>query len=686
MQEKSTPYADSSAHGNGDECVLFIDISNIFIEAQKYRARQLKLRVRQDPRCRIDTGKLVDLAVHGRTMTYGKLYGSEPPAVDTMWKKIREKGLDVKVFKKDFKGKEKEVDTALTADAVRYALKSQAHKQTVIIIAGDRDYCPLVKTLLEEKTDWTVELLAFDRSISKQMRDIESASFKIIKFEDLLSEHTDSCCFEVARWRTELYRIPKNRTIILCFKEPLISTEANEARKMDVNQLLRKYAEAITLISGVPCCYHMCKRSPNTDRRVCIIGYTQVHVEHGDPGIDFFRICRENKHTLDTCAEICQLYETYKTAMETDDTAVDDEIQLQNRFLGLEMEECTEGEEEKKKKKTKKKNKNTNKNKKKKKLYSPLTMDNLLSHIYDDNDSGIALTESMSQETEGESEDSDTEGFTEVKLSSEARHPIRKYSSYCPYEFSCSNGRHCDYKHTQEQVDFFKANGGKGQKGYKSKPCCSFAKGICKHGAKGVAPNCAFYHSTEEARCYMCKKSDQGLAYIGHAENDDTCPSKTSAVVDDDIRDVEAMECLNQECTDSDDINSRAEAFANIKSSSNAGKRASRFSEFCLFEFGCKWGQSCKYAHTDEQVSFFKVNGGKGQMGYKSKPCWNFQKGSCKHGPNGVAPNCAYYHSTEEARCYVCKNSNLTLKYIGHASHDDTCPLKRVVSYTCTST
>lgn len=121
------------------------------------------------------------------------------------------------------------------------------------------------------------------------------------------------------------------------------------------------------------------------------------------------------------------------------------------------------------------------------------------------------------------------------------------------------------------------------------------------------------------------------MKYIDHAENDDTCPSKTS-VVDDDIRDVEETECLNQECTDSGDTNSEAQGF--VKSSSNAGKHASRFSESCRFEFGCKWGQSCEYLHTDEQVNFFKANGGKGQMGYKSKPCWNFQKGSCKHGPN----------------------------------------------------
>lgn len=383
----------------------------------------------------------------------------------------------------------------MTADALEYAFESGAQKQTVIIIAGDRDYCPLVKKILSKKSEWNVELLAFERSISKQMREIKSVSFKIINFEDLLQEHTHSCCYVEPRWRTDVFRIPKNRAIILRFKEPLISPKANVAKKMEVNQLLRRYAVEVTHITGVPCCYHLCNWEPHAGRWVFIIGYTWVKAEPGDHGIDFFRICKANMHQLNIkCSEICQLYETYHTAMETDVTAVNDELHLQNRFAALEVEKCTD--------------------------------DDLLSHIYDDEDSGIISTESSNEEiADSEGEDSDTECFMEVKSSSEARHPIRKYSSFCPYEFSCSHGRHCDYKHTRKQVDFFKAHDGKGQKGYKSKPCRNFQTGSCKYGPKGVVPNCPYYHSTEEARCYVCKNSNLALKYIGHASHDDTCPS-----------------------------------------------------------------------------------------------------------------------------------------------------------------
>jgi len=83
MRGEST-LEESDYSGADDECVVFIDNSNIFIEGQKYYARHLNLRVPQDPRCRIDIGNLLDLAVDGKTLCYGKLYGSEPPAMKQM--------------------------------------------------------------------------------------------------------------------------------------------------------------------------------------------------------------------------------------------------------------------------------------------------------------------------------------------------------------------------------------------------------------------------------------------------------------------------------------------------------------------------------------------------------------------------------------------------------------------------
>jgi len=261
---------------------------------------------------------------------------------------------------------------------------------------------------------------------------------------------------------------------------------------MEVNRLLKQYAEEITQITGMPCCYHLCNWGPNTGRRVyMIIGRNWVKDDSGCGRIDFFRICRENKYRINTrCSEICELYEKYSTMMESEATG--DAVELENRFTVLDVEEIAEYSDE-----------------------------DILSQIYDDDDIAVNAFEGLNEantESDNSYEDSDPEGFTEVKSSSEARKSRQKYSEDCQYEFSCLKGQICEYAHTKDQVNFFKANGGRGRRGYKSKPCsCFHNKGYCDKGSK-KAPNCAYYHSKEEARCYVCKNND--MEYIGHASHD----------------------------------------------------------------------------------------------------------------------------------------------------------------------
>ena len=317
------------------ECALFIDDSGFLIEAQKYCARYLNLRVPQDPRCRLDIGKLIDLAVQGRTVCYGKLYCSEPPALDTVWKKIREHlEVDTYMYQKSSKGQEKEVDTAMTLDVYDYALtsRSQARKKTIIIVARDRDYYTLVRKILSKEYAWKIELLTFERSMSNQMRDIKSDNFEVTAVESLFKEKKfmDSCCYVSARWRIDSYHLPRHRTIILHFKEQLSSPSG----------LLKKYANEITLITGIPCFYHLHISEPYTSLRVYIIGHTWVKLESVYSNeIHFFRICEAKKHELNTkCSEISPLYERYTTMMESGE----DLLKLENRFSALATEDVAE--------------------------------------------------------------------------------------------------------------------------------------------------------------------------------------------------------------------------------------------------------------------------------------------------------------------------------------------------------
>lgn len=81
---------------NNGKVMVYIDNSNIFISTQKYSARKKKiLNGMWDNNCRIDVGKLVNEGRQGRDIIHGKLYGSEPPVLDTVWRAIREKKIQV---------------------------------------------------------------------------------------------------------------------------------------------------------------------------------------------------------------------------------------------------------------------------------------------------------------------------------------------------------------------------------------------------------------------------------------------------------------------------------------------------------------------------------------------------------------------------------------------------------------
>jgi len=208
-------------------------------------------------------------------MRYGKVYCSKTKLEDEKWvKKIRDQGLLVDASERNSKGKEKEVDTALTADAVEYVCDSPARRQTVIIISGDRDYCPILRKIFERKQDWKVEMIAFESSISNGLREIENenANFKVISLDSLLGKRADAC-YIAAGWRPELHRrgtLPN--TISLRFKETLRSPD----------ELSQQYAEAFTLITRIPCFYYVCDWEPNAGRLVYIIGWVKDESSDGN--------------------------------------------------------------------------------------------------------------------------------------------------------------------------------------------------------------------------------------------------------------------------------------------------------------------------------------------------------------------------------------------------------------------
>ena len=115
--------------------------------------KKLGLVYEYDQRCRIDVGSLMTVLAGEYTKNKAMLFCSEPPAVDSVWEKFRKQQIEVDVFRKNVKGKEKQVDNALTAEVTELVAKNHhdPNKDMIIIIGGDRDYVAAIEKALKYK-------------------------------------------------------------------------------------------------------------------------------------------------------------------------------------------------------------------------------------------------------------------------------------------------------------------------------------------------------------------------------------------------------------------------------------------------------------------------------------------------------------------------------------------------------
>ncbi|CAI4217623.1 unnamed protein product [Parascedosporium putredinis] len=108
-----------------EQCLFFVDDSNIWISAQREAARgaftgmPALLDTDVDRRLRIDLGEMLRVIRKGRSLGQLFLYGSSPPSNDSVWGAARALNFDVKIYDRSGhtpRGKEKEVDNSMAAD------------------------------------------------------------------------------------------------------------------------------------------------------------------------------------------------------------------------------------------------------------------------------------------------------------------------------------------------------------------------------------------------------------------------------------------------------------------------------------------------------------------------------------------------------------------------------------------
>ncbi|KAM5348616.1 hypothetical protein ACJ41O_008440 [Fusarium nematophilum] len=216
-------------------CMIFVDDSNVWIEAQKFAAsgkfeasgkftgRLPKLEdCDQDPRFRLNIGQLVSTISGRRSVKGAFLYGSRPPPNDAVWNSYKRFGFQVNIYNRANNGKEKQVDNSMATDISREAtklevgakyndkVKQQLDNMTFIVISGDSDMLPPITAALE--CNIPVEVWAWESGISNEYKKREGGSLRVC----YLNQIANRIFFTNTRSTRKGKKIEEDKTVVLC--------------------------------------------------------------------------------------------------------------------------------------------------------------------------------------------------------------------------------------------------------------------------------------------------------------------------------------------------------------------------------------------------------------------------------------------------------------------------------------
>ena len=186
-------------------------LSNMWIEAKKRAALKLKLKCVEDPRLRLDIGKVTDVVANGRNVAKGTLYGSEPPPIDSVWQKIRERGWKVITTERStITNREKQVDHQMVADITALVSDRSVTKGKIVIVSGDADMIPAINESIKMK--WSTEIWMWEGCISNALKKLTEEKPKFVHINTLDSS-LEEVTFTNFKFREK--DIPNSRSAIV---------------------------------------------------------------------------------------------------------------------------------------------------------------------------------------------------------------------------------------------------------------------------------------------------------------------------------------------------------------------------------------------------------------------------------------------------------------------------------------
>lgn len=154
---------------------VFWDNSNIFIGAQTVAEEKEGMAARRTIRVSFD--RLLKLATADRHLEYAIAVGSIPPELRHVWNRLETAGVGVELYERGAdSGAEQAIDQALQVHMLRKAVDFNGDPGTAVMLTGDgKGFLDGVGFHADlermQKRGWKIEVLAWDSSCNKRMRD-----------------------------------------------------------------------------------------------------------------------------------------------------------------------------------------------------------------------------------------------------------------------------------------------------------------------------------------------------------------------------------------------------------------------------------------------------------------------------------------------------------------------------------
>ena len=431
---------------------IFVHQSNLWIEAKKFYGERKGFEV-EDFRARIDMGRLADVIGGDRKVTKGMLYGSEPPPVDTVWTKIRERGWKVDTSQRDrHTGKEKQVDTKLVTEVIHLAYTTPKHERTtIVLVTGDANVIPAIEGVLRQER-WKVEVYMWDHAISNQLVKFARSHSDRVKISGL-NAYVDQVTFINTKFNIAQQKALGNVSRQVKPYGVVFTMEigAFGPRKIPTDD----WIDQVDRAAKWPCQCYWYDQPLKTDHLVVV--FRPVRRKKKDitsliPTLEKSKLpfVKEIKSFMHFTA-IAQAQEPVDEKLKEFDKALK-EAKIIEDDEGEELEEDDEDEEE---------------------------------------------------EEMGEPSKEKEKKRGKWKVSLDKYRPLtkRRYTEVCCKRFNCKYGTQCFYSHSQEEIAYFKKqNQGRGNPRRKTSLCDHYTKGRCLKRKE----DCEFAHGEEDAWCNEC--------------------------------------------------------------------------------------------------------------------------------------------------------------------------------------